>query len=292
MSRKILIMNSPSFDSGSIQQAILLEKEKQLSDFTLISKTGQPITKPEKKKRTKKSKMYFTVDTEDGIVAYCAEKDPYLKNKIYNERIKYSFEKLAENIINTFSFSYIPESYEDIKTAVISHMLINIDKYKKDKGKAFSYFSIMVKNCLIILNNQFYSELKTNYSIQAGEKNDQFEFDILDEDDEKRMKKDENAEFIKIIVEYWEKNIPFVFKKRRDMDIAQAVIELLSNVSSLEFFNKKALYLLIREMTGHKTQYITRVLTKMQMHYAGIKESYHRDGTLEETVFFRKKQKK
>jgi len=76
------------------------------------------------------------------------------------------------------------------------------------------------------------------------------------------------------------------------MDIAQAVIELLSNVSSLEFFNKKALYLLIREMTGHKTQYITRVLTKMQMHYAGIKESYQRDGTLEEPVFFRKKQKK
>lgn len=281
-------MNSPSFDSGSIQQAILLEKEKQLSDFTLVSKTGQVI----KKKKAKKSKMYFTVDTEDAIVAYCKEKDPYLKNKIYNERIKYSFEKLAENIINTFSFSYIPESYEDIKTAVISHMLINIDKYKKDKGKAFSYFSIMVKNCLIILNNQFYSELKTNYSIQAGEKNDQFEFDILDEDDEKRHQKDENAEFIKIIVEYWEKNIPYVFKKKRDIDIAQAVIELLANVSSLEFFNKKALYLLIREMTGHKTQYITRVLTKMQTHYSGIKESYHRDGTLEETVFFRKKQKK
>ena len=277
--KKVVVLNSPSFNSGSIQ-SVLFEPE--------IAQAYQVIG-TKKKERKKKSKVYFTTETEDAIVDYSREKNPILKNIIYNERIKYPFEKLAENIINTFSFSYIPESYEDIKTAVVSHMLIQIDKYDKAKGKAFSYFSIMVKNYLIILNNQYYAELKSHYSIQAGDKNDQYEFDIMDEDHDKKNLKDENSEFIKIIVEYWEKNIPFVFKKRRDMDIAQAVLELLSNVSSLEFFNKKALYLLIREMTGHKTQYITRVLTRMQTHYKSIKESYQSTGTVEEAVFFKRK---
>ena len=116
--------------------------------------------------------------------------------------------------------------------------------------------------------------------------------DEVDEDFNVQNKKQDNTEFIKLIVEYWEKNIPYVFKKKRDTDIAQAILELLSNVASLEFFNKKALYLLIREMTSHKTQYITKVLTKMQNHYGSIKSSYYSTGTLEDTVFFRKKTKK
>ena len=280
--KKILILNSEQFDSGSLA----INKEHELVN-TQIAQFQRKDDKPKKRGRKPGTKkMYFTPDTEDSIVKYCKETNSINKNKIYNEEIKYAFEKLAENIINTFSFSYILETYTDIKTEVVSHMLLNIDKYQQDKGKAFSYFSIMAKNYLIIANNQYYGNLKTVYSIQSDQSNDNYEFDIVDDTHSKNIHSLEVKEFVKLVVRYWEINIPFVFKKKRDIEIAYAVVELLSNVGSLEFFNKKALYLLIREMTAHKTQYITRVINKMQSKYNEIKISYYNNGNITEHSFF------
>ena len=277
--KTIIVLNSPAFDSGS------LFKNKE--DAILATKVQKEETLPKKRGRKPgKNKMYFTAETDASITKYCSEKVPAIKNKIYNEEIKYAFEKLAENIINTFSFSYIPEVYNDVKTEVVSHMLLNIDKFDTNKGKAFSYFSIMAKNYLIIANNQFYSELKSNYSIQSDDSSEYYEFDVVDEAHDKGVKNQEVKEFIKLMVEYWETNIATIFKKKRDIDIAYAVVELFRNVGALEFFNKKALYLLIREMTGYKTQYITRVINKMQSHYDEIKVSYYNTGIIAEHSFF------
>ena len=56
--------------------------------------------------RKKKSKQYFTIDTEKAIIEYNKSDNTDDRNKIYVEGIKYPFEKLAENILNTFKFSY------------------------------------------------------------------------------------------------------------------------------------------------------------------------------------------
>ena len=51
-----------------------------------------------------KSKMYFTQDTEDAIIAYNKSDDRLLKNDLYVAEIGYAFDKLAENLIHTFKF--------------------------------------------------------------------------------------------------------------------------------------------------------------------------------------------
>ena len=58
------------------------------------------------KKRRKKSKNYFTQDTEDAIVLYNNTPDPSVRSDIYRDRIHYAFFKLTENIIHTFKFYY------------------------------------------------------------------------------------------------------------------------------------------------------------------------------------------
>ncbi len=49
-----------------------------------------------------------------------------------------------------------------------------------------------------------------------------------------------------------------MFKKKKDIDIAYAIIELMKRKDEIENFNKKSLYLLIREMTGVNTNQITQ----------------------------------
>ena len=57
------------------------------------------------KQRKPKDKVYFGTPAQDAIVEYNKTKDPAKRSKIYEERIKYPFEKLAENVINTFKFN-------------------------------------------------------------------------------------------------------------------------------------------------------------------------------------------
>ena len=58
------------------------------------------------KQRKPKSKIYFGTPAQDAIVEYNKLKDPVKRSKLYEEKIKAPFEKLAENVINTFKFSY------------------------------------------------------------------------------------------------------------------------------------------------------------------------------------------
>ena len=56
------------------------------------------------RKRRKKSKNYFTQETEDYIVKYNNEPDSDVRSEIYEKHIHYPFFKLTQNIIHTFKF--------------------------------------------------------------------------------------------------------------------------------------------------------------------------------------------
>ena len=67
--------------------------------------------------------MYFGTPAQDAIIAYNKCKDQKEKNRIYNEGIKYPFAKLAENVLNTFKFTYFHVPNSDIKKEVVSAIL-------------------------------------------------------------------------------------------------------------------------------------------------------------------------
>ena len=220
--------------------------------------------------------MYFTPDTESAIVAYNETEDPREKDKIYNEKIQGAFGKIAENIYNTFKFSYADVSPLDIQKQAISHMVANMSKYEKGKGKAFSYFSIVAKHWFILDNNTTYRRFKKHVEIceQTGEVG---EFVVQPEHEKQES---ETREFIKLMVEYWDKNVGKHFTKERDLKIANAVIEIFRNADRIDVFNKKALYLYIREIADCQTQHITKVINKMTGPQSVIKTEYLNRGTV------------
>ena len=80
-----------------------------------------------------------------------------------------NFEKLAENIIHTFKFYYFDVPSEDVKHEVVSFLYMNMHKFTEGKGKAFSYFSIVAKNYLILHNNNNYKKMKQTDQEDAGD---------------------------------------------------------------------------------------------------------------------------
>ncbi|SVE60488.1 uncharacterized protein METZ01_LOCUS513342, partial [marine metagenome] len=112
--------------------------------------------------------MYFDQDVQDAIVKYNESTNAAERNKIYSEEIHYAFDKLCENIINTFKFEYFDDVYIDVKQEVLSFLVMNMHKYDHTKGsKAFSYFSVVCKNYLILHNNANYKKYKSHDDISV-----------------------------------------------------------------------------------------------------------------------------
>ena len=59
-----------------------------------------------------------------------------------------------------------------------------------------------------------------------------------------------------------------------------AIIDLMKMRTDIENFNKKALYILIREMTDVDTSKITAVTKVMKKHYKNITEEFYSKGML------------
>jgi len=222
-----------------------------------------------------KSRMYFTQTTENAIIRYNGSEDSFLRNKIYNEHIAYAFDKLAENIIHTFKFYYFDVPSEQVKHEVVSFLVMNMHKFKEGKGKAFSYFSIVAKNYLILNNNNNYKKMKSHR-----------ELDILDfkrnlsSEAQVSSDKETYEEFTSMMLDYWENNLPNIFKRHKDILVADAVLELFRRSQNMENFNKKALYVLIREMTGSNTQHITRVVNVMKRYYKRLFKEFQFSGSI------------
>jgi hypothetical protein len=239
------------------------------------------------KKRTRKTKssnkMYFSQETEDAIVRYNQTTDPDERERIFKEDIAYPLDKMAENIINRFKFPYVNQTFEDLKKQVVSFLVMTVEKDTPDKGKAFSYFSVIAKNYLILHNTNGYKHEKRSVYLSDKTESDVPIEEILQLDGPNFEEHDEAKEFVRLMVEYWENNVTRVFKKKRDIDIANAIIELFRRAETIENFNKKALYLMIREMTDCKTSYITKVVNKMRKHVVEHMNEYKDTGVIEQT---------
>jgi len=210
-------------------------------------------------------------EVDDAIVRYNAlgiDGNPAEKNKIYNTEIKYAFEKLAENILNNWNFPYVTETFKNKKAELVSHFMLNLDKYSPEKGSAFTYFTFAGRNYFIIHNSGNYNKLKSEVRIDL-EDNDvnRHILEIKDTNVERQLLIDDKQQLILLIRDYFDLNIPKIFKKRTDMIIAYAILQLIENYDSIENFNKKNIYILLREMTNSKAQQITKVLNKMKSIY-------------------------
>jgi len=229
-----------------------------------------------KKKRRKKSKMYFGTPVQNAIVRYNATSNPAIKNRIYGEHIHKAFDKLAENLIHTFKFYYFDFPLIEVKHEVVSFLVMNMHKYQPDKGRAFSYFSVVGKNYLILHNNNNYKKMKTHDDISRLDyKRKVFAENSKDDADEF------NREFVTQMLEYWENNLTNIFRRQKDILVADSVLELFRKRKNIENFNKKALYIMIREMTGSNTQHITRVVNQMKKYYFNMMTEFSSGGNID-----------
>jgi hypothetical protein len=235
-----------------------------------LNKRGQP-----RKRKPKEPRIYFTEDTENAIVEYLASTDQVHRNAVYRERIEYAFYKLAENIIHTFKFYYTDsDTIEELKHEVVTFLLEKLHKYNQERGKAFSYFGTIAKRYLIVYNNSNYKKLQERADVEEIDEDKVILYDTIRAAEDKA---DPNT-FIDQYVRYVDKHLYTLFPKTQDAKTADAIIELFRKRETLEIFNKKALYIYIREITDTSTPQITKVTKKLDTLRTKLYNDYYQHG--------------
>ena len=240
-----------------------------------VIKTNSTLSPKKRRGRKRTKKQYFTSDTDLAIAKYLASKNQDERDFIFKNEIHYPFYKLAENLIHTFKFYYTEvDSLEDLKHELICFFLEKLDYFKPEKGtKAFSYFSIVGKNYLILSNNNNYKKKKSKVDLMKADEDDSV-LRSLGRDQRKK----EIKNFIDYFTEYIDKHIFKIFKKEKDRKVCDAINVLFKRRENLEIFNKKALYIYIREMTDVDTPVITKVTKKLKILYKKLYNEYIETG--------------
>jgi len=235
-----------------------------------LNKRGQP-----RKRKPKEPRVYFTTDTEEAIIEYLASQDQDFRNRIYQDRIEYAFYKLAENIIHTFKFYYTDsDTIEELKHEVVTFLLEKLHLYDQSKGKAYSYFGTIAKRYLIVYNNNNYKKLQEHATIEDIDEDKNILNETVRESDETS---DPNT-FIDQYIRYIDKYLYQLFPKSQDARTADAILELFRKRETLEIFNKKALYIYIREITDTSTPHITKVTKKLDVLRTRLYNEYYKHG--------------
>ena len=225
------------------------------------------------RRRKKNSRNYFTQETEDAIVRYNTSSCFEEKSKIYRNEIHYAFFKLTENIIHTFKFYYTEvDKIEHLQQEVIIFLLSKIHLFDPSKGaKAYSYFGTITKNWLIIYNTKNYKKRIKKAPVEDLYKDETYSYNLEDD-----RVADKLSFFIDQYVQYVEDRFDEFFPKGNDAQVADAILELFRKRENLEIFNKKALYIYIREIMATngvevKTPKITKIAGRL---YGLFKDNY------------------
>lgn len=213
--------------------------------------------------KRKKSNVYFTKITEYAISAYNRTDDnSALREKIYRRFIYPAFMKLAENLINKVKPTYIDSTFLDLQTDLVTYLTERLNKFNPNAGKAYSYYTRTSFNYLIAENQKAYSKLKS----------DALELDV----DEQRniiteIHNDEMREtlhyFMDAYIDHCYDNLNYIFTNPADIHVADSILHIFESRENIEDFNKKALYIFIRERTGLETTNITRVIKVLKQIY-------------------------
>lgn len=220
--------------------------------------------------RKRKKNHYFTKIHEEAIVEYARCPDRQRRTELYVNLIQPAFDQMVDKIVYTYRFTTLA-NINSLKEDCKVWLTTILDKYDPNKGsKAFSYFSVVTKNWFI-------HKVKRNATRNRREV--YFE-DMVNELEEKCISQDATYTEVREIDEFWKSFYDEMVSwdvemlKENERRVFEAVKILFESSEEIEIFNKKAIYLYIREITGLNTKQVVSSLNRIRKRYREFKKGW------------------
>ena len=224
-----------------------------------------------RKRRNKKQKRdYFTEVHQEAIVRYTTTQDLKERDQLYETLIGPAFNEMVDKIVYTYKFTNLA-NIDDLKSECKIWLTTILDKFDPDKGsKAFSYFSVITKNWFIHKVKHNSIRLKREVYFDEVANLDEMKNLVTHNEYDNLREKREFWVALQGEMNTWQDEAIKPNEKR----VMEAIKIILSEPEDIEIFNKKAIYLYLREITGLNTKQIVNSLNKIRMKYRGFKQGW------------------
>ena len=228
----------------------------------------------------KRKNHYFTQVHEDAIVKFCNTDDQRLRNDLYKEFIGPVFNEMVDKIVYTYKFTNLP-NIDALRDDCKNWLITILSKYDPNKGsKAFTYFSVVTKNWFIAQVKKTSKKAKRevlleDYYTSSRADDDRTETAMIVQNTiiEDQIKY-EFFSGLKREIDSWH-GLPL---KPNEKKTVLAIQELFEDAEKIDIFNKKAIYLYIRELTGLNTKQVVSSLNRIRKRYREFKREWdHED---------------
>jgi hypothetical protein len=230
----------------------------------------------------KRKNHYFTKVHEQAIIDYCQTTDQKVRNNLYKEFIGPVFDEMVDKIVFTYKFTNLP-NIDALREDCKNWLITVLNKFDPSKGsKAFTYFSVVSKNWFIAqvkktskkakreIHLEDYYISTTSNDNKSGDLNSNL---VVHNPYLETREKHEFLSLLKGEVNLW-LEMPLRSNERKTI---QAIQILFEDSENIEIFNKKAIYLYIREITGLNTKQVVSSLNKIRKKYREFKKEWDND---------------
>ena len=228
------------------------------------------MKKTKKKRATKKSNHYFTVVHENAIIRYSNTDCIKERTELYVNLIQPAFNEMVDKIVFTYKFTNLPNC-DYLRDECKIWLMTILDKYDPTKGsKAFSYFSVITKNWFIHKVKQ--QQKRSMREVDYENVSKAYEEEYLSTNESYVTEREDEEFWLSFHKELssWDTSQ----MKENDLKVYKAIIILFESKEDIEIFNKKAIYLYLREITGLNTKQIVNSLKKFRKKYYLFKQDW------------------
>ena len=222
-------------------------------------------------KKTKSKRLYFTKETEKAIVEYASTDDINRRTTLYIEEIQPALNELVDKIVYTYKFTSL-ENIDTLKEDCKLWLTTILDKFNADRGtKAYSYYSVVTKNWF---THQAKKQSKKNRrEVQYDSIALKLESSKVEEDTDISNEIEDRQFWLFLMqeIDSWETED----LRENERKVLGAIRTLFTNIDKIQIFNKKAIYLYMREITGLNTKQVVGGLKRLRAKYREFNKKWN-----------------
>lgn len=225
-----------------------------------------------KRKKSTTKKLYFGKEAHEAIVEYQSAECRKERHKIYEAKIRQSFNKLVENLIFIHGFARDPVTFQTLKLDCVTFLYETLEKFDPERGsKAFSYFNVCAKNFLIIQTNKRNKLVRRNVSfddysnLSSADRRSIDVYSYVPSPESTMIQKEDRARMFEVL-----RIIDSKIKNENEKLCVRAVEKLFQNIDELELLNKRAVFVYLREISGLNPKQLSVAMSSVRKHFRDI----------------------
>ena len=222
-----------------------------------------------------KNKGYFTKVHQEAIVEFCKSTCPKEKERLYTDVIREALEKLSENLIYVYGFHKQHDNVDTLKQDCVINLYETLHKFDHTKGhRAFSYFNVVAKHWLIIHSRK--KNKRAYRMVSIDDPDNDINVDALFHQNgqfvsppDTLLEKQEKTSEIRDLFHEIRKRV----RNEREQRCVDAIIEIFNRVDELDFLNKRAIFVYVREMSGLNSKQLSVCMSSIRNIYRQLNGS-------------------